>query len=334
MIALRITPSRSDDATTAIRRAADRMIDLNPDFRSAREEIAALELDVLFYQDIGMEPMSYLLACARLAPVQCVSFGHPNTTGIPSMDYFVSNDLFEPANAREHYSETLFLLHDLPTLAYYYRPDCPPGRPDRAAFGLLDEDHVYLCPQTLFKLHPEFDDLAAAILRRDPAGILVLIRGQYDEYTDMIRERFARTCADVVDRILMLDQMRYPRFMQLLAAADVCLDTPHFNGMNSSLEAFAVGTPIVTLPGRLQRGRHTQAMYRKMGILECVARDAGHYVEIAARLGGDKAHAEELRRRILANNAVLFENPRVVREFERFFEHAVREQPVTSPSPG
>jgi predicted O-linked N-acetylglucosamine transferase (SPINDLY family) len=114
------------------------------------------------------------------------------------------------------------------------------------------------------------------------------------------------------------------RFMELLAVADVCLDTLHFNGMNSSLEAFSVGLPIVTLPGRLQRGRHTQAMYRKMGILDCIASDAAHYVEIAVKLGCDKGYAQAIRDRIIARNHVLYEDPRVVHEFERFFFHAVQ----------
>lgn len=285
----------------------------------------------LFYQDIGMEPTSYLLAHSRLAPVQCVSFGHPNTTGIPNIDYFVSNDLYEPADAASHYSEELYLLPDLPTLAYYYRPDPPPPLKSRHDFGLLDTDHVYLCPQTLFKVHPEFDEIIGGILRRDPRSVVVFIRGQYDDYTDQLLRRFARTLPDFGGRILMLDQMPFRRFMQLLAAADVCLDTPHFNGMNSSLEALSVGTPIVTLPGRLQRGRHTQAMYRKMGILECIASDAMHYIDIAVRLGCDREFAEGMRHRILAQNAVLYEDERVVREFERFFFAALKDKRPSIP---
>jgi predicted O-linked N-acetylglucosamine transferase (SPINDLY family) len=329
--ALRITPSKQDKVTELMRAEAARMVDLDPDFRTARKQIAALELDVLFYQDIGMEPTSYLLAHSRLAPVQCVSFGHPNTTGIPNMDYFISNDLYEPADADSHYSEELFLLRDLPTIAYYYRPDPPAVLGSRAEFGLRDADHVYLCPQTLFKLHPEFDALIGGILGRDPDGIVVLIRGQYDDYAEQILQRFARSLADFAERILLLDPMPFARFMQLLTAADVCLDTPHFNGMNSSLEALSVGTPIVTLPGRLQRGRHTQAMYRKMKILDCIASDASHYIEIAVRLGCDQEFAKDIRERILANNAVLYEDPRVVRELERFFREALREKRPSTP---
>ncbi|MEJ0004920.1 MAG: tetratricopeptide repeat protein [Steroidobacteraceae bacterium] len=324
VIALRITPSKQDDMTRLIRAQADRTVDLDADFRVAREQIAALQLDVLFYQDIGMEPASYLLAHSRLAPVQCVSFGHPNTTGISTMDYFVSNDLYEPQDATSHYSEELFALRDLPTLAYYYRPEPPGTAPRREQFGLADTDHVYVCPQTLFKVHPEFDAIVAEILRRDPLGIVVFLRGAYDDYAELLLSRFSRNLPDVRERVLMLDPMRFEYFLQLLTVADVCLDTVHFNGMNSSLEAFAVGTPIVTLPGRLQRGRHTQAMYRKMGIHDCIATDTADYIEIAVRLACDAEFAAAIRRRILSENRVLYENEAVVREFERFFFHALR----------
>jgi len=100
---------------------------------------------------------------------------------------------------------------------------------------------------------------------------------------------------------------------------NVVLDTVHFNGMNSSLECLAMGTPVVTLPTTFQRGRHTQAMYRKMEIPDCIAADPKHYADIAVRIGTDRQYAAHLRDRILVRNHVLFENPTVVREFERFF---------------
>jgi protein O-GlcNAc transferase len=323
VVVLRITPSRDDACTARVRAAADLAVDLDPDLYRARDQIAALALDILFYQDIGMEPLSYFLAFARLAPVQCVSFGHPNTTGIPTMDYFISNDSFEPADADAHYSETLVKLHDLPTLAYYYEPKMPDASATAESFGLPHGSTLYVCPQTLFKLHPDFDPIFEGILERDPGGVVVLIAGQFREFTDRLRARFARTLAARAQRVLFLPFMTLDRFMQLLALADVVLDTPHFNGMNSSLQAFAVGTPIVTLPGRFQRGRHTQAMYRKMAILDCIARDAGDYVDIAVRIGTDRDHARALRQRILARKHVLFEDPRVVQEFERFFREAI-----------
>lgn len=321
---LRITPSLSDAVTERMAAHAAATVELAADLADAREQIAALELDILFFQDIGMEPTSYLLAHARLAPVQCVSFGHPNTTGIPTIDYFVSNDWYEPPEAAAHYSERLFLLSELPTLAYYQRPQRGPERLGRAEFGLSDQDHVYTCPQTLFKIHPDFDAVVCGILERDPDALVVFIRGQYADYTEALAARLEARLAACARRVLYLDAMPTERFLELLAVSDVCLDTLHFNGMNSSLEAFAVGTPIVTLPGRLQRGRHTQAMYRAMGIGDCVARDVAQYIEIAVCLAADAAFAAGVRAAIAARRHVLYEDPRVVSEFERFFLEAAQ----------
>ena len=323
VIVLRIMPSRDDADTARIRAAADHTVTLDPDIYRAREQIAALELDILFYQDIGMEPISYFLAFARLAPVQCVSFGHPNTTGIPTMDYFISNDLFEPPDAQAHYSETLVQLRDLPTLAYYYKPKVPANCAARESFGLPADATLYVCPQTLYKLHPDFDGILRGILERDARALVILIAGQFREFTDRLRARFARSMPSQAPRIVFLPFMAFDRFMQLLCLADVVLDTVHFNGMNSSLQAFAAGTPVVTLPGRLQRGRHTLAMYRKMGIEDCIAADSREYIDIAVRVASDRAYAEVVRRRILARNHVLFEDIRVVQEFERFFVDAL-----------
>jgi len=91
--------------------------------------------------------------------------------------------------------------------------------------------------------------------------------------------------------------------------------------MNSSLEALAVGLPVVTLPTQLQRGRHTRAMYLKMGIADCIAGSEDEYVDIAVRLGTDAEYRRGIHERILEVTPLLFEDIRV-REFERFFLEA------------
>jgi predicted O-linked N-acetylglucosamine transferase (SPINDLY family)/Flp pilus assembly protein TadD len=321
--AIRVTPSSRDATTERIFASADHALELDPDFRRAREQIASLELDVLFYQDIGMDATTYRIACSRLAPVQCVSYGHPDTTGLPEMDYFVSNDRYEPADAQAHYTESLFLLRELPTLAYYYRPPLPPPV-ERSSFGLHEDDHVLVCPQALFKLHPDMDRAFARILQRDSSAIIVLIRAPFDDWTDRLQARLRRNLGSDASRIHWLDRMSFTRFLQLLRVADAALDTWHFNGMNSSLEALAMGLPVVTLPGRFQRGRHTQAMYRAMGIEDGIAASESDYVEIVLRIATDPVYARSLRQRIDTASSVLFENPRVVREFERFFLTATR----------
>lgn len=321
--ALSVPPATDDEIACFIRSHVDEYVELPAAIEAARQRIAELELDVLFYQDIGMEPFTYFLAFARLAPVQCVSFGHPDTTGIRNMDYFISNDLFEIEDAKDHYSEKLVLLHNLGTLAYYYHPRVPEPQKDREAFGLPSDAHLYICPQTLFKFHPDFDTMLGGILRTDPDGWLVLIEGKFPHWTELLKQRFAHTLPDVLNRVLWLPAQKSDDFINLLAVCDVMLDTPHFNGMNTSLEAFAVGTPVVTLPMFLQRGRHTFGMYKKMGIHDCIAGNPEDYMKIAVRIGTDPRYQRGLRDRILAANSALYEDNRVVDEFERFFTEAV-----------
>jgi len=321
---INLYPGPADALALRIQERADHCVSVGDSLESARAQIAELGLDVLFYQDIGLESLSYYLAHARLAPVQCVSYGHPDTTGIANIDYFISNDLYELPGSAQDYSERLFLLRGLPTLAYYYRPSAPEKAAHRQSFGLDPAEHIYLCPQMLFKLHPDFDETLAAILRRDPKGRVVLIRQHCDQWRVQLEQRFNRTIPDVAERISFIQARPAPEFLQLLSAVEVVLDTPHFNGMNSSLEAFAVGAPVVTLPTALQRGRHTQAMYRAMDIYDCVARNAQEYVDIATKLATDADFRRSVRSRILERHNVLFENDAVTREFERFFAAAVR----------
>ena len=301
---------------------ADEVVVLPNHLTSAREKIAARGPDILFYPDIGMDALTYFLGFSRLAPVQCVTWGHPVTTGIPNMDYFISSEMLEPDDAQAHYSEKLVLLKRLPV--YYDRPRLPEKRYSREAFGLSEDHHLYVCPQALFKFHPDFDAALAAILRSDPRAQLVFLEGSYKHFTTLIWQRFQRAFSDVADRVRFLSFMPHDAFLSLLMLADVLIDPPYFGGGNTTYESFALGCPIVTWPGPFMRGRVTLGAYKQMDVTDCVAHDAPSYVNIALRLANDKAWRENIRNRIRANAHRLFEDTEVIRELEKFFERAVR----------
>ncbi len=308
-----------DETGQFIERHADRSIVLPADLATARERIAEQELDILFYQDIGMDSFTSLLAMARLAPVQCASFGHPVTSGIPTIDYYISTEDWEPPDADQHYSEKLIRLRNVASVAYYYKPEVPASLKGRSYFGLNEEDHIYLCPQTLFKFHPDLDDVLSGILRADPRAVIVLIEGVHKPWGEQLRTRFRATIPDQWERILFLPQQRGGDFINLIAVADVMLDTVHFCGFNTTLEAFAVGTPVVTLPGRFMRGRHTASFYKRLGIADCVAHTSEEYIDIAVRFGTDPDYRSQIGSRILAASDAIWEDITVVREFERCF---------------
>jgi protein O-GlcNAc transferase len=314
-------PGKDDAVARTLQASADAVVVLPEHLELAQQRVAEQQLDVLFYTDVGMDPLTYFLAFARLAPVQCTTWGHPVTTGLPVMDYFLSSELLETDGAEHHYTEKLVRLKTLTTC--YARPTPPVPMKGREAFGLSADAHVYGCPQTLFKFHPEFDELLGAILRRDPRGVLVLITGKHASWDDLLRQRFARTIPDVAARIRILPRQSHEDFLSLNAACDVLLDPIHFGGGNTAYEALALGVPIVTWPSAFLRGRITLAMYKKMGVLDCVATGAKEYVHLAVRLGTEPDCRAAVRAKILAANGVLYEETAAVRELEGFFKEAV-----------
>ncbi|HSK40261.1 MAG TPA: tetratricopeptide repeat protein, partial [Arenibaculum sp.] len=316
------TPQRPDPMRRLLEAAVDRVLEVpSADLERARSLIAAEELDILYYTDIGMDPLTYFLAFSRLAPVQTLTWGHPDTTGIPTIDHFLTCDAMEPDGAQAHYTEPLVRLPG-PTI-WYPRPEMPNPVKRRADFGLPEGANLYVCPQSLFKFHPDFDRVLASLLRRDPLGVLVLVRGRDARVARLLLDRLEALAPDVTARIRMLRAMPTADFINLMAVCDVMLDPLHYSGGNTSLEAFAVGTPIVTWPGAFMRGRHTHGFYRLMGVDDCIARDHGHYVELALRLGTEPAFRNRVVRRILDACPVLFENDATIRAIEDFLIGAV-----------
>jgi len=308
----------------AIAEGADEVIDLPSELKPAREMIAAYDTDILFYPDIGMDSLTYFLAFSRLAPVQCMTWGHPVTTGIPNMDYFISSQDLELPGAEDHYSERLVRLSRLGV--YYYPPELPDTKPSREKFAFPEDCNLYACPHAPFKFHPDFDLALAAILRSDPKALLILIEGgTFKHWAELLLKRFSKTFPEAIDRVRFMPAMPTKDFMSLMATADVLLEPPYFGGGNTTYEALACGVPFVTWPGPFMRGRVTFALYRQMGVLDCVANNPQSYIEIAIRLANDKAWREEVRAKIRANSHLIFEDIEAVRELERFFESAVRQ---------
>ena len=314
-------PQPMDALATSLAEGADEAVMLPPELAAVRERIAQARLDVLHFADIGMEPASYFLGFARLAPVQCVFWGHPETTGLANMDYFLSGATLEIEAADGHYSETLVRLPTYNTC--YLRPSPPDPLPTRAALGLPEDGTLYVCPQSLFKFHPTFDALLRAVLEGDENSTLALLGGTNPYWTGLLSERMGRNMGEAFERVRFLDRLSHGEFLGLLAISDVMLDTTIFSGANSTLEGLAMGTPVVTLPSQFLRGRLSYGCYEKMGMMDLVAKDEADYVAIALRLGTDPAWRAAMRERILAEGHVLFDDDRPVRELEDFLAAAI-----------
>ena len=319
-----------DDISWEIAEQADKWITLPQDLVEARLAIAAAQLDVLLYPDIGMDPHTYYLTFARLAPVQCATWGHPVTSGVPNIDYFLSTDYFETADADAHYSEKLVRLQDVAFPGHYSRPD--PLLDVPASEGSQGKRRQYLCPQALFKFHPDFDVLLKDLLREDRSGEVAIVGEPEADHFRMIalQPRLRRTLGDAYKRVIFLP--RAPTgagYLQRLQACDVVLDTIHYSGGNTSLEAISVGALVVTMPSQFNRGRHTYGFLRKMRFTETVVSTPEQYVELAIRIATDHGFRAELKSSQALAAAALYEDASAVEQIESFFETALRDALAT-----
>lgn len=294
----------SDAMSERFRRGADRFIALSEDLDLARREIGKRKPDILLYTDIGMEGFTYGLAFSRLAPVQCATWGHPVTTGIPTIDYFISARDLDPPGSESCYSEDLIRLSRVGCC--YERPgeEIPPLR--RADFGLPEEVPLYVCPQSSMKLHPEFDAVLDALLRRDPNGVVAMLLPWSETVAQAVAARLEANLGPRASRIRYLKAMARSDFLALLSLGDVMLDPLHFGGGNTTYEACHVGLPIVTLPGRFMRARLAYALYRQMGLDRLVATDLADYVKKAVTIANDPDERAALKRLILDRGDAVF----------------------------
>ena len=298
----------SDDFTQRIARSSEHFATLRQGDADTATRIAADDLDVLVQPEVGMTPQSYLLAALRLAAVQIAGWGHPVTTGGVEMDHYLTCAAMEPPEAARHYSERLIAL---PGPGVDYAMPAPPAPVARAALGLPEGRRLYVCPQSLFKVHPDMDALFARLLAADEEGLLLFFQAPARAVTEQLGRRVQRALAahGIAPRgqVKFLPRMSAENFRRVLGAADVVVDTVHWSGGNTSLDALASGTPIVTLPGRFMRGRQSEAMLGIAGLAELVAASAEDYVRLAVDAAMDRDRNAGLRERVLAGRFALFE---------------------------
>ncbi len=306
----------------AFRDSADHYVALPTNLSTVRAQVAALELDQLYFTDVGMDTLTYSLSMSRLAPVQCCTWGHPVTTGSPQMDWFISSRHLESVDGANHYTERLVQTERLNV--FYERPT-PPRPRDREYFGLDPRRHVYLCFQTLFKFHSEFDAILFGILDRDPLAEIVLMEGQHPAWTEMLRRRFSQSLKNHANRVRFLPGQSHEDFMSLYGVADVSLDPIHFGGGNTTYEALAIGLPVITWPSEFLRCRLSYAMYRQMELADCIVDSTAAYVDQAVTIASNPEVRAELSRKILDRSPALFEDRLAIQQLAEQLESMVNQ---------
>ena len=288
------------------------------------EQMRADRLDYLMLTDVGMSAVSRFLSLHRIAPRQFTAWGHPVTTGSPQMDFYLSSELMEPADAQDHYSEKLVRM---PNLALYLeeREAGAEDAPEEASgFGLPEGRVLYGCLQSLFKYLPRHDVILPRIAAAVPDALFVFIEGSPAYMTAVISQRleaaFAAEGLDWSHHVTFVPRQNSSGFDRLMRAMDVCIDSVGWSGGNTTLKNIRYGVPLATFEGLFMRGRHSSAMFRMIGAEEMIATSLDAYVALLVKLGRDEAFRRHCAETFRRQGARLYRDESFICAFDSFLK--------------
>ncbi len=276
--------------------------------------------DIIIYPELGMDQRLFPVAARRLSPIQVAAWGHPVTTGLTTIDWYLSCAAMEPEDAAGHYREKLKML---PGIGTFYTPAVAASNSEMVD-RLPEARRRYLFPQSPFKVHPDNDRVIAEILQRDERAMIVLFEGQQPWPQRKYRHRMEKIAADLglssQQHFCWLPEMSREHYLAVNHGCDVMVDTLHFSGGNTSLDAFSVDLPVVTVAGQYMRGRQTAGMLQLMDIQELIAEGSDALPELAVKVASGEEQNRQLRQKIGERKSCLFEDRQPLNELVSWVE--------------
>jgi protein O-GlcNAc transferase len=282
--------------------------------------LKAEHLDIIFYPDIGMSGDLYYLTFYRLAKFQINSLGHPETSGNKNIDFFISNQMSELTEADDFYSEKLIKFNNF---NIYCNSLESPNK--GVSLNFPENKNIYFCPQTIFKLVPEFDEIIKNISNLDKKSVICFIKDPFNHQYKIFLQRLKNKGINL-DQILIIDRLSEKEFINLSAQVDILLDPLYFGAGNSFIETFLNPCPLITHPSKFLRSRIALGLYKQLNIENPpVYYSIDDYIFNAVEIVNDKKKNNLIREQIFEKSKFFFRNKEVLIEYENFFLNIMNE---------
>ena len=285
-------------------------------------------LDVILYPEIGTHALTLKLACLRLAPVQAAAWGYPETTGLPTIDLYISAAAIEPSAAADNYTERLVTL---PNLGVYLQPQAPQESrvPNLRALKLPSNEPLLLCSGAPCQYSPQHDAVWVQIAQRlgrktlfrpSGGGRLIFFRKQGEERHHLLETRlraaFDAAGLEFDSHVTFIPSLERADFFGLMRQAALMLDTLGLSDFDMTLQAIECGLPVLAFEGEFMRGRLASGILRQLDLPQLVVTSTAEFAQKAADLARDPATRKELQARIVERREKLFCDPEPIRALE------------------
>ena len=287
------------------------------------KKIRSYNFDKVVFCEVGMSLTCNLLSFFKLGRVTFNTWGHSDTSGGKYIDYYVSSKYYELPypEAQEHYSEKLILQNGLCTV--YVNPTKGYDlKIPRTYFGLSKHDKIILCPQSLFKIYPDYDEYLFEILYRLPEVNIVFVDAMdkkykmYERWDNKMDEKYY----GILSRVKFIPGIDHEKFVNLINNSDIMLDPFPFGGCNTSFEGLACGVPIVTQRADVINGRFTAGFYEYMGFTELIAKDKEDYINLTCKLINDISFYQHCVKQIKDKSDKIFMDQQTLDEWKELMD--------------
>lgn len=292
------------------------------------KQIKQDNLHILIFLDLSMDNLMTQLGALRLAPIQCTTWGHPMTSGLPTIDYFLTSEAMESPLAQGHYSEKIVYLPNLgfctkkPALS---KNDSIKSRLD---FGLSANDTIYLSCQHISKYLPQHDYIFPEIAKKIKNAKFLFVEGDegqwiFQKFQLRLTEVFNQNSLQMSDFCIFFPRLSLQDYFDLLHLSDIFLDTLGWSGGLTSLDAIACDLPIVTCPSELLRGRQSFGMLNIIGVTDTITTSEIQYIEIAQKLGINQLWRDKIKDKIKDRKHLLFNDITCIKYLELFYQKVI-----------
>ncbi len=295
------------------------------------EKIRSDKIDILL--DLAGHTRGNRLGVFAMKPaaVQVTYLGYPNTTGLKSIDYRITDEVLDPVGSEQFYTEQLYRL---PGGISCYRPplfypelETPPfNKNGYITFGSFNNPA---------KFNARTFALWAKVLDAVPNSRLLLYRNVFRAAE---KASLTRLCAEhgiAKQRLTIMDQPPADdslpparRYLRVMSMVDICLDTFPWSGHTTACEALWMGVPVITLYGDRPSSRLCSSVLKQLDLSQLSAATENDYVKIAEKLAGQAETLNELRHNLRhkMQTSIIGNEKAFTRSLETFYCSILKKQ--------
>jgi protein O-GlcNAc transferase len=284
--------ARPDALTERLRGYADIWRDIvGLSDQQVAELVRGDRIDILVDLKVHTADNRLLVFAREPAPVQVTWLGYPGTTGLSTMDYRLTDPYLDPPGLFDaFYSEESLRLPDT-----FWCYDPLTDQPSVNALPALEAGAItFGCLNAFSKVNDGCLALWARVLQAVPRSRL-LLQAPPGPARDKVLAGLQRGGIDAA-RVQFADRCSRPEYLKLYHRVDLCLDPLPYNGHTTSLDAFWMGVPTLTMLGRTAVGRAGWSQLCNLNLNELAAETPEPFVAVATELADDLPRLQELRR--------------------------------------